>query len=84
MADVTDAVLISKVVNFTILVARSGVSTYDSIQMAEKTLKNIGVNILGHIVNAVDQKKHDYYQYKYYSSYGSYYTDDKEENSDKK
>ena len=76
MADVTDAVLMSKIVDFTILVARSGVSTYDSLQMAEKTLKNIGANILGQVVNAVDEKKHDYYHYKYYGNYGSYYTED--------
>ncbi len=84
MADVTDAVLISKIVDYTILVVRSGVSTYDSAGLAIKTLKNIGVNILGQIVNAVDEKKHDYYHYRYYGTYGSYYTENKDEKSDTK
>jgi capsular exopolysaccharide synthesis family protein len=75
MADVTDAVLISKVVDNTILVGRSGVSTYQALEQAGKVFKNINANVLGLIVNAVDEKKHNYYHYKYYGTSGSYYVD---------
>ena len=78
MADVTDAVLIGKAVDYTILVARSGVSTYDSLRQADKILKNVDVNVLGQIVNAVDEKKHSYYRYKYYGTYGGYQADEKD------
>lgn len=76
MADVTDAVLISKVVDDTILVARSGVSTYQALEQAEKIFKNINTNIMGMIVNAVDEKKHHYYQYKYYGTSDKDYADE--------
>lgn len=76
MADVTDAVLISKVVDNTILIARSGVSTYHALEQAEKIFTNINANIMGMIVNAVDEKKHHYYQYKYYGTSGNDYADE--------
>jgi|SRR6056297_358527 len=72
MIDVTDAILIGKTINQTILVSRSGVSTYESLKQAKKILENIGTNLLGQIVNAVDEKKQNYYYYKYYGSYSGY------------
>ncbi|OPL12106.1 MAG: hypothetical protein AVO38_03500 [delta proteobacterium ML8_D] len=66
MVDVTDAILVSKTTNQTVLVVRSEVSTYESVKQAERTFKSINVNVLGQIVNAVDEKKHSYYHYKYY------------------
>ncbi|MEZ4605127.1 MAG: CpsD/CapB family tyrosine-protein kinase, partial [Desulfobacterales bacterium] len=55
--NVSDAHLISKVVEQTILVVRSGNSTYDSVARAQNILTNINSSLLGLIVNAVDIKK---------------------------
>jgi len=73
MADVTDAVLIAKIANYNLLVVRSGVSTYESIKQADKVFKSINANVLGQVINAVNERKHDYYHYKYYGTKGNYY-----------
>jgi capsular exopolysaccharide synthesis family protein len=70
--NVSDAHLISKVVEQTILVGRSGVSTYESMARAYNMLTNINSSVLGLIINAVDVKKENYYYSSYYGSYGYY------------
>ncbi len=75
LLNVSDAHLISKVVEETILVARSGVSTYESVARAHQMLANIHSPVLGMIVNAVDIKKENYSYYRYYGSYGYYKND---------
>ncbi len=72
MLTVTDAILISKVVDQTLLIIRSGVSTYDSMLRGERILAGVNAKGLGYIVNAVDEEqvRYDYY----YKSYGKYYT----------
>ena len=75
LLNVSDAHLISKVVEQTILVARSGVSTYDGVARAHQMLTSIHSSMLGIIVNAVDVKKENYYYSKYYRSYGYYKND---------
>ena len=72
IVNVTDALLISRNVDQIIMVVRSGVSTYDSISKAYKNIKNINPEVMGQIINAVDEKKHNYAYQKYYSSYGYY------------
>ncbi len=68
--NVTDANLISKAVDQTLLVIRSGVSTYDSLRRLEAMMSQINAPILGYIVNAVDEKEQRHY---YYKNYGNYY-----------
>ncbi|MCU0598387.1 MAG: polysaccharide biosynthesis tyrosine autokinase [Desulfobacterales bacterium] len=75
LLNVSDAHLISKVVEETILVARSGVSTYESVARAHQMLTNIHSTVLGIIVNAVDVKKENYYYYRHYGPYGYYKND---------
>ncbi|RJP84270.1 MAG: polysaccharide biosynthesis tyrosine autokinase [Desulfobacteraceae bacterium] len=75
MLNVSDAHLISQVAEQTLLVIRSGVSTYDSVARAHKMLSDIHSNMLGLIINAVDIRKENYYYSRYYGSYG-YYKDD--------
>ena len=74
--NVSDAHLISKVVEQTILVVRSGNSTYDSVARAQNILTNINSSLLGLIVNAVDIKKENYYYAGYYGTYGYYKNDE--------
>jgi len=73
--NVSDAHLISKVVEQTVLVARSGGSTYESIARAYNMLTNINSSVLGLVINAVDVKKENYYYSRYYGSYGYYKND---------
>lgn len=73
--NVSDAHLTSKVVEQTILVGRSGVSTYESMARAYNMLTNINSSVLGLIINAVDVKKENYYYSRYYGSYGYYKND---------
>jgi polysaccharide biosynthesis transport protein len=75
LLNVSDAHLISKEVEQTILVARSGVSSYEGVSRAHKMLTSIHSSMLGIIVNAVDVKKEKYYYSKYYGSYGYYKND---------
>ncbi|MFW5989581.1 MAG: polysaccharide biosynthesis tyrosine autokinase, partial [Desulfosudaceae bacterium] len=74
MMNVTDANLISRVVDQTLLVIRSGVSTYESLRRGEKMLATIKARTLGYIVNAVDNKKEGSYYYNQY--YHGYYADE--------
>jgi len=73
--NVSDAHLISKVVEQTIIVGRSGVSTYASMARAYNMLTNINSSVLGLVINAVDIKKENYYYSRYYGSYGYYKND---------
>jgi len=75
LLNVSDAHLISKVVEQTIQVARSGVSTYESVARAFNMLTNINSSVLGLVINAVDIKKENYYYSRYYGSYGYYKND---------
>ena len=75
LLNVSDAYLISKVAEQTILVARSGVSTYGSMARAYNTLTHINASVLGLIINAVDVKKETYYYSSYYGGYGYYKND---------
>jgi capsular exopolysaccharide synthesis family protein len=78
MLTVTDGILISKIVDQTLLVIRSGVSTYESLLRGEKVLAGVHAKGLGYIVNAVDQERarYDYYYRSYGKYYGRYYTAD--------
>jgi len=76
MLNVTDAILISKVVEQTLLVIRSGVSTYESMLRGEKILASVNARGLGYIINAIEEKTAGY-EY-YYKSYGKYYRAEQE------
>jgi Mrp family chromosome partitioning ATPase len=75
LLNVSDAHLISKVAEQTILVVRSGVSTYEAVARAYHMLTYIHSTVLGLIINAVDVKKENYYYSRYYGSYGYYKND---------
>ncbi|MBC2717942.1 MAG: polysaccharide biosynthesis tyrosine autokinase [Desulfobacteraceae bacterium] len=75
MFNVSDAHLISQVAEQTILVTRSGVTTYDAVARAYKMLADINSEMLGLIINAVDLKKQHQYYSKYDGQYGYYKND---------
>lgn len=83
---VTDAAVLSKFVDGTVLIVKSQQTTRDAAAYAAGTLQDIGANILGAVLNDLDLQDRKYgrhyYQY-YYRKYGGYYeadTKDPEEN----
>ena len=63
---VTDSLILSKVLDGTIIVARAGVTATESVRRGLKTLSDIEAHFLGVVINAYDVKKGDY-------RYGGYY-----------
>jgi polysaccharide biosynthesis transport protein len=75
---VTDGLIISKAVEGTILVVRSGKTTYDTAAKGLKTLQDVQAKVLGLVVNGVDLKKSKYYYYDRYRYAGAYYGEETE------
>jgi len=74
---VTDAAILSKCVDGTILVARAFTSSRDLVSHAARLLRDVGGPILGTVLNAVDpDRRTEYYYYggdrRYNSSYASH------------
>jgi polysaccharide biosynthesis transport protein len=67
--NVTDSLLLSKLVDGMIIVCRSGETNYDMLTSGLKLLNNIKAPILGCIINGIQKKDSGYYY-----SYESYYT----------
>ena len=70
---VTDATIISRLVDSTILVAASGKTRIEEIQEAKRRVEHVGGKIAGVVLNKVKQagKKYGYsYSYKYYYTAG--------------
>jgi|WetSurMetagenome_2_1015567.scaffolds.fasta_scaffold02389_3 polysaccharide biosynthesis transport protein len=79
LLSVTDALILSKALDGTIIVAKAGKTGYDEVKRAIKGLRDLNSNILGVVINAFDTKKNEYY-YKYYN----YYSDEKKSHSGNK
>lgn len=71
---VTDAAVISSYVLGTVLVLKQGYTDKERFEDTVKTLKKVDTNILGYILDAVDEKKYSYKYGHYSSHYGSYYS----------
>ena len=76
---VTDAVLLSRVTDGIILVAQSGKTHTDDVQMAVRQLRDVDAPILGVILNVIDISDRRYGGY--YYAYGGYGDDAKAEAS---
>ena len=65
-----DALILSKIVNGTIIVTKAGKTTYEVARKGLKSLRDIQSHIFGLIINAFDLKESDYYSkhYDYYHS----------------
>ncbi len=69
---VTDTAVLSDMVDGTVLVIRSGTTTFDVAERAVRLLRDIGAKILGVVLNSMDTAKEGYkYLYPYYYQYGS-------------
>lgn len=64
---VTDAAILSTIVDGTLLVCRQGETLIESVNFAKEKLEKVKANILGVVLNGVQRtgKKYDYYYYNY-------------------
>ena len=73
---VTDAVLLSPLMDVVLLVARSGTTTNTALRRSRELLHYVNAKVMGVVLNAIDLESPDYYYYYYSgSSYGGYYSD---------
>jgi len=68
---VTDSLILSRILDGTIVVVRAGTSTYEMVGKGLKNLADINSRVLGLVINAVDMKGSEYYNYGYYNYYSS-------------
>jgi len=75
---VTDATVLSTLVDGVIVVVRASTTTKDLVRRALKSLSDVGSGILGVILNAANVEDDSYTAYKYYAygeSYGTLASD---------
>ena len=75
LMSVTDSLILSKILDGTIIVTRAGKTTYEVVRRGIRTMKgrrtgDMESHVLGVVINALDIKKSDYY-YNYYNYYSS-------------
>jgi succinoglycan biosynthesis transport protein ExoP len=70
---VTDATILSTLLDGVILVAESGVTAPGALVRAHRTLVRAGGKVLGVVVNKVNARQNGYYYGYYHKYYGSYY-----------
>jgi capsular exopolysaccharide synthesis family protein len=75
---VTDGLILSKLLDATIIVVKAGKTTYEIVSRGLKILKgrretDVAARVIGMVINAFDIKKadKDYYYYNYYTYYTS-------------
>ncbi|HEB02479.1 MAG TPA: polysaccharide biosynthesis tyrosine autokinase [Nitrospirae bacterium] len=77
---VTDSLVLSKYVDGTIVVARAAKTSYEAVRKGLRQLNDVGSNVLGLLINAIDASKGGYYyNYYYYHNYNYYYSAGEEE-----
>ena len=76
---VTDAVILSTLVDGVVFVIESGATDRRAVTRARKILKNAGTNVLGIVLNKVDVRENGYYGY-----YGHYYNNDRSDDQEQK
>ena len=70
---VTDATILSTMVDGTVLVAESGVTSPGALARCHRILDVAGGKVLGVVINKVDFQQEGYYYGSLYRYYGSYY-----------
>ena len=66
---VTDAAILSRVVDGVILIARADSTTKQALNSAKQNLENVNANIIGVVLNDYDQRVHGYGGYSHNYSY---------------
>jgi polysaccharide biosynthesis transport protein len=73
---VTDAAILSRLTDGTLLVAQCGVTTKEMLARACRNLADSHVNLLGCVLNDLDLNKQNSYCYRYYYSHYGYHSTD--------
>jgi len=73
---VTDATVLSVLVDGVILVVRSGKTTREALRHTRQLFYNVNARVLGVVLNGVDLRSVDY-NYYYYKYYGYGYRQDR-------
>lgn len=76
IASFTDSVLISAMVDGTVLVVHAGKTTISVVKRTKQIISDVGGKIFGVVLNNVNTQSTDYYYYQRY--YSSYYERDEE------
>ena len=80
---VTDSLVLSKHVDGTIVVARAAKTSYEAVRKGLRQISDVGSNVLGLLINAIDLRKGGYYyNYYYYHNYDYYYSDEGDEENE--
>jgi capsular exopolysaccharide synthesis family protein len=75
---VTDPIILSKLVDGTIVVVKSSKTTKDAARRAVRQLEDVNAKVLGVVLNDVDFKSGGYYDYRYNYYYNRSYGSDEE------
>lgn len=70
LMSVTDSLILSKILDGTIVITKAGKTTYEIVRRGLKSTDDIKSHVLGVVINALDMKKSDYY-YRHYNYYPS-------------
>jgi capsular exopolysaccharide synthesis family protein len=72
---VTDPVILSRYVDGVVMVVKSLVTNRRAAKFAVKSMRDVGANLLGAVLNDLDleNREYGYYHYYYYRKYGYYY-----------
>src|SRR5262249_41662133 len=73
---VTDATVLSTLVDGTVLVIRAFKTTKEVAKQALRALSDVGAKTAGAVLNAVDLDRHEYKYYHYYYKRDDYYATD--------
>jgi len=73
---VSDTLIMSKIVDASLIVIRFGKTTYEMMNHGLKQMADIEAKVIGTVINAVDEKKSGYYYYHYNKEYYQYYASD--------
>ncbi|HEX2873101.1 MAG TPA: polysaccharide biosynthesis tyrosine autokinase [Polyangiaceae bacterium] len=74
---VTDATVLSTLVDGVVVVVRASKTTKDLVRRALKSLRDVGSQLVGVVLNAADVEEDSYSAYKYYSYRGEGYSSHK-------
>lgn len=70
---VTDAAVISAAVSGTLLVIKQNYTDKERFDATVNALRKVDANILGYVLNAVDEERYSYRYGRYGNYYGGYY-----------
>lgn len=78
LINVTDPIILSTIVDGTILVVQASRSTRDMLRRSRQELAGVGAKVFGVVLNNVDIKRDGYDEYYYYRYYSNYAQDAKQ------